>query len=132
VTGAWLLVEGAIRVALRLGVSEAVIGLTIVAIGTSLPELAASVAAARRGHSEIALGNVVGSNAFNLGAGLGLPALMTPLAVPDTLLERDLGVMAAFTVALVVLCQRAAIGRGAGIGLLVAYGAYVTWCLVAA
>lgn len=131
VFGAWLLVEGAVRMARQLGVSEAVIGLTIVAIGTSLPELAASVAAARRGHAEIALGNVVGSNAVNVGAGIGLPALITPLDVPASLLHRDLGVMLAFTVMLVVLCRRPAIARKAGIGLLVAYGTYLAWCLAA-
>lgn len=127
--GAWLLVEGAVHLARGLGVSEAVIGLTIVAIGTSLPELATSVAAARKGHAEIALGNVVGSNAFNIGAGLGLPALITPLHVSRELLTRDLGVMAAFTLVMAALCLRARIGRKAGAGLLVAYAAYVAWCI---
>lgn len=125
--GAYLLVEGAVELARGMGISEAIIGLTIVAIGTSLPELAASVAAARAGHPEIALGNVVGSNAFNLGAGLGLPALITRLDVPRELLVRDVGVMIAFTLALAVACLKPRIGRGEGIALLVAYAAYLAW-----
>jgi len=132
ILGAWMLVEGAVRLARQAGISEAVIGLTIVAIGTSLPELATSIAAARRGQAEIALGNVVGSNSFNLGAGIGLPALITPLHVEPTLLHRDLFVMLGFTVALAVVARRSVIRRPVGIALVIAYGAYVTWCAATA
>lgn len=132
VLGAWMLVEGAVRLARQAGISEAVIGLTIVAIGTSLPELATSMAAARKGQAEIALGNVVGSNAFNLGAGIGLPALITPLHVESSLLHRDVLVMLAFTVALAVATRQSVIGRRTGIGLLLAYGAYLAWCAASA
>jgi cation:H+ antiporter len=72
--GAWLLVTGATGIARALGVSETVIGLTVVAVGTSLPELATSVVAARRGEAGLALGNIIGSNVFNIFAILGLTA----------------------------------------------------------
>jgi cation:H+ antiporter len=74
--GAWLLVTGATGIARALGVSETVIGLTVVAVGTSLPELATSVIAARRGEAGLALGNIIGSNVFNIFAILGLTALI--------------------------------------------------------
>ena len=125
VLGAWLLVEGAVRLARLAGTSEAVIGLTVVAVGTSLPELATSIAAARRGDAEIALGNVVGSNAVNIGAGIGLPALITPLHADPLLIRVDMPVTIAFTVLLAALCRRPVIGRVAGAVLLLAYAAYV-------
>ncbi|TBW56804.1 calcium/sodium antiporter [Marinobacter halodurans] len=92
-----ILVWGATELALSLGVSELIIGLTIVAIGTSLPELAASVASALKGHHDVALGNIVGSNLFNLLAVLAMPALLNPLAIDSDVLYRDYGTMTAFT-----------------------------------
>ncbi len=130
--GAWMLVEGAVGLARGLGVSESVIGLTIVALGTSLPELATSLAAARTGHSEIALGNVVGSNVFNIGAGLGLPAIIAPLPISPSLLHRDLTVMAVFTAVLILLTLRPRIGRTQGAVLLLGFFAYMAICVATA
>ncbi len=96
------LVLGATELAGQLGVSELMIGLTLVAIGTSLPELATSVAAARRGHTAMALGNIVGSNLFNLLAVLAVPALVAPLTLEPGVLGRDYPVMLALTVAVLV------------------------------
>ena len=98
--GSKALVWGAVDIAQRLGVSDLVIGLTIVAIGTSLPELAASVISARRGEPDIALGNVIGSNLFNVLGVLGLPGLLAPGPVPGEVLTRDYPVMLALTVLL--------------------------------
>ncbi|MEJ2478701.1 MAG: calcium/sodium antiporter [Acidihalobacter sp.] len=98
--GSKALVWGAVDIAERLGVSDLVIGLTIVAIGTSLPELAASIISARRGEPDIALGNVVGSNLFNVLGVLGLPGLLAPGPVPGEVLSRDYPVMLALTVLL--------------------------------
>jgi cation:H+ antiporter len=88
-SGASVLVKGAIGIASSLGVSEAVIGLTVVAAGTSLPELMTSLIAARRGQDDIAIGNVVGSNIFNVLGILGTTAVILPVAVPREILERD-------------------------------------------
>ena len=82
------------------GVSDLVIGLTIVAIGTSLPELAATISSARKGETDLAVGNIVGSNLFNTLAVLPIPALIQPLKIPDGVLERDIWVMLAATIVL--------------------------------
>lgn len=95
-----LLVSGASAIARWMHISELVIGLTIVAIGTSLPELAATIVSARRGEHDIAIGNVVGSNIFNLLAVLMMPALITPVPLPTHLLTRDYPIMFGFTLAL--------------------------------
>ncbi len=95
-----LLVWGAVDVAHWFGISDLVIGLTVVAIGTSLPELAASVMSALKGEHDIALGNVLGSNMFNLLAVMGMPGLIHPGPTPPELLGRDFPVMIALTVAL--------------------------------
>ncbi|MEO1253050.1 MAG: calcium/sodium antiporter [Pseudomonadota bacterium] len=100
--GAKLLVGAAVEIATGFGVSEAIIGLTIVAVGTSLPELAASLAAARRGKSALALGNVVGSNIYNILGILGATALTAPFAAPARILVVDIWVMLAATAALIV------------------------------
>lgn len=92
-----ILVWGASGIAGKLGVSELVIGLTIVAIGTSLPELAASGASALKGHHDLALGNIIGSNLFNLLAVLAIPALIAPPTIDETSLIRDFGFMIALT-----------------------------------
>ncbi len=98
-----LLVWGASGVARFFVVSELIIGLTIVSIGTRLPELAASVASAMKGHLDMALGNIIGSNLFNLLAVLPLPALIAPPTLDPSVLYRDYTVMLAFTVALMVI-----------------------------
>lgn len=95
-----LLVWGAVNVAHYFEVPDLIIGLTIVAIGTSLPELAASVTGALKGEHDIAIGNVLGSNMFNLLAVLGLPGLLHPLATPAGVMERDFPIMFGFTVLL--------------------------------
>jgi len=95
-----ILVWGAVEVAELMGVSELVIGLTIVAVGTSLPELAATVGAALKGQTDIAIGNVVGSNILNLLAVLAVPALISAPAVDIEVLWRDCGMMLALTLAL--------------------------------
>lgn len=128
--GADLLVRGATDIARAFGVTEVVIGLTLVAIGTSLPELAASVAAALRGRSDIALGNVVGSNIFNILSILGVTALVAPLPIPPELMRFDLWVMLASSALLAPFLFRALpIGRVTGALLLLAYAAYV-WVLL--
>jgi cation:H+ antiporter len=95
-----LLVWGAVNIAQSMGVSELIIGLTIIAIGTSLPELAASVMSARKGHAEIALGNVLGSNLFNLLAVLPVPGLLSNLVLDESVTTRDYPVMFALTLLL--------------------------------
>ncbi len=96
------LVWAATEVAEYLGVSELIIGLTVIAIGTSLPELAATLAAATKGHPDIAIGNVVGSNILNIVAVLAVPALITPVGLEIHVLWRDYGMMAALTLLLVL------------------------------
>ncbi len=126
ILGARFLVLGATELARDLGVSEAVIGLTVVAIGTSLPELVTSIAAARKGESEVAFGNVIGSNIFNVLGILGTTALVTPLAVPQRLVAVDLWVMAGATLALVAVAVTGwRIGRREGAAFLVLYAVYL-------
>ena len=97
-----LLVWAATRIAGILGVSELIIGLTVVAVGTSLPELAATVGSALKGHSDIAIGNVVGSNILNILAVMAVPALVHPTAIDGEVMWRDFGTMLALTVLLVL------------------------------
>ena len=103
VFGADFLIDGATSIATVLGVSEAVIGLTIVAVGTSLPELAASAIAAFRRHSEIAIGNVIGSNIFNILGILGATAIIKPIAISPAIAAFDIPVMIGVSLALVLL-----------------------------
>jgi len=98
-----LLVWGATTIATQLGVSELIIGLTIVAVGTSLPELAATLAGALKGHTEIAIGNIIGSNLFNLLAVMSIPGVIAPLALSQEVLGRDYPAMAAFTFLLAIV-----------------------------
>ncbi len=97
-----ILVWGAVEIARSFGVSELIIGLTVVAIGTSLPELASSLIAARRGEHDIALGNVIGSNLFNTLAVVGIAGAIHPLQVGTEVIHRDLMVMAALTLSLFI------------------------------
>jgi cation:H+ antiporter len=110
-----------------LGVSDLIIGLTIVAIGTSLPELAASVISALKGEHDIAVGNVLGSNIFNLLAVLAMPGLIAPSSVDPMLLYRDFPFMIGLAVGLFLFarfCSQGRIGRGAGILMLLVYIGY--------
>lgn len=126
VWGADLLVEGAVFIARDFGVSDEVIGLTVVAFGTSLPELAASVIAAYKGHSDIAVGNVVGSNLFNILGIAGLAAMVAPLPVAASILSFDIWVMGGATVLLLpILLGRWHPRRGSAALFLVLYGAYI-------
>ncbi|EDP64691.1 K+-dependent Na+/Ca+ exchanger related-protein [alpha proteobacterium BAL199] len=106
IAGARLLVDGAIMVARIAGISETVIGITVVAVGTSLPELATTVVAAMRRHSDVALGNIIGSNIFNTLGILGVVALVDPLPIPPEIMSVDLWIMAAVTVTFVALAIR--------------------------
>lgn len=123
-----VLVWSAVGLAEQMGVSDLVIGLTIVAIGTSLPELAAAIASARRGDDDLAIGNIIGSNLFNLLGVLGIAAVITPFAMDGVSLARDYGIMSAFMLALVivgfVIGRRGRIGRLEGGLLLAAFVAY--------
>jgi cation:H+ antiporter len=98
-----ILVWGAVSIAHSMGVSDLVIGLTIVALGTSLPELAACIMSALKNEHDIAIGNIIGSNIFNLLAVLGLPGLISPLAVADVVLTRDYPVMVCLTLAFLAM-----------------------------
>lgn len=129
VAGGKLLVDGATSIARAYGVSETVIGLTIVAIGTSMPEFVTSLIAALRKHSDIAFGNIMGSNIYNiLGIG-GVTGLMAPTAIPPEIVRFDSLVMVAASVALVGLANSGLkVRRWEGAVLLAGYGAYL-WAL---
>lgn len=127
-----LLVWGAVEIAQGFGVSDLVIGLTIIAAGTSLPELASSLIAARRGEHDIALGNIVGSNMFNTLAVVGIAGTIHPMAVEPAVLTRDIPVMALLTVSLFVFGYgwrrgQGRINRIEGGILLAAFIAYTTY-----
>lgn len=107
-----LVVWGAVEIAKALGMSELIIGLTVVAIGTSLPELVSSIIAARKGEDDMAVGNVIGSNIFNTLAVVGIAGVIAPMSVPDDVIGRDIWVMAGVTIALFVLCLIALRGDG--------------------
>lgn len=129
-----VLVWGAVTIAQGFGVSDLIIGLTIVAVGTSLPELASSVIAARKGEHDIALGNVIGSNLFNTLAVVGIAGAIAPLAVAPEVLTRDVMVMSVLTVSLFILGYgfrgtQGRIGRKAGVVLLLSYVGYTAYLL---
>jgi cation:H+ antiporter len=126
ILGARLLVDAAIELAGMLGVSDTIIGLTVVAVGTSLPELVTAVAAARRGHTTVAFGNVVGSNIYNLLGILGTTALVHPLPVPTELLIFDVWIMLAATAALILFAWTGLkMVRWEGFALLAGYAVYI-------
>lgn len=127
VLGGESLVRGAVGLARTLGMTERVIGLTVVAAGTGTPELATSIVAARRGQSEIALGNVIGSNIFNILGILGVTALVSPLAISPALLGSDLWWMLGLSLVLFPMMRTGAVvGRREGALLVTAYGTYLT------
>ena len=129
-----LLVWGAVLIAEGLGVSDLVIGLTIVAVGTSLPELASSVIAARKGESDIALGNVIGSNLFNTLAVVGIAGGIAEIDVPPEVLGRDVLSMGALALLLCVMGYRrrgpGRINRLEGALLILCFVGYTSWVLV--
>ena len=132
--GAELLVDGAIGIAQMMGISEIVIGITIVAFGTSLPELAVSLASAVKGEYGLAIGNIVGSNIFNLLAVIGVAATIHPSALAPSVLSLHIFVMVAFTLVLFAMTYdydgKARLSRLEGLALLVAYIAYDAYVLV--
>ncbi|MEO5734580.1 MAG: calcium/sodium antiporter [Rubrivivax sp.] len=128
VGGADLLVRGASRLAITFGISPLVVGLTVVAFGTSAPELAVSVSAVLSGNSELALGNAVGSNTFNVLVVLGLSALVSPLAVSLQVLRQEVPLMIGAGVLLLLLCLDGSIGGLDStllVALLLAYTAFL-------
>ncbi|MDI5891825.1 calcium/sodium antiporter [Halomonas rhizosphaerae] len=129
IVGAEGLVRGASRLAARLGISSLIIGLTVVAFGTSSPELAVSLKAAIDGQAGLAMGNVVGSNIFNVLFILGLSALIVPLAVAQQLVRIDIPLMVALSVLVLLLSLDEAIGRFDGLVLVTALAAYTTFLL---
>lgn len=126
IIGAHLLVTGAVHIARELGVDESIIGLSIVAIGTSLPEYATAITAALRRHPEVALGNVLGANIYNLLAIMGVVALVSDVPVPERMLNFDLWFLLALTVVFIgwLLAFRR-LSRPFGIVCLVIYAGYV-------
>lgn len=130
--GSRALVWGAVNIAHALGVSELIIGLTVVAIGTSLPELSTAIASAIRREHDLLLGNVIGSNLFNTLAVLGLPALLHPSTLDAEVLTRDVPVMALLSLAFIAMLmhrpgQRGRINRLEATLLLLSFGGYLSW-----
>jgi len=128
-------VWGASNIAVSMGISDLVIGLTVIAIGTSLPELAASITCVLKGEHDIAVGNVVGSNMFNLLGVLGLPGLIHPFQIPAEALSRDFGVMVILTIVLFIMSfglkgNKGRINRLEGGALLAAWCGYMGWIYV--
>ncbi len=129
--GAESLVRGGTVIAQNFGISEAVIGLTLLAFGTSLPELAASVAAALKGESEMSVGNVLGSNVFNLGLVVGTAFLIRPSEVPVEIIRQDVPFLATVTLVLGLgVMRNGKISKLEGVGLLVAVTAYLAFVVL--
>ncbi|NBI43547.1 calcium/sodium antiporter [[Haemophilus] felis] len=129
-----LLVWGAIQVAQYFGVSDLVIGLTVVAVGTSLPEVAASIAAARKSEVDLAIGNIIGSNLYNTLAVVGLAGVIHPIQVEEAVLSRDMLVMSALTLGIFIFSLKAflmkgRIGRLAGGSLFFSYVVYTIFLI---
>ena len=121
-----LLLWGAVEIARYFGVSDLVVGLTIVAVGTSLPELASSIAAARKNEVDLAVGNIIGSNLFNTLAVVGLAGAIAPMQIEQEVFTRDMPVMSVLTVLLLVFGfgKKGQINRIKGLILLLAYIGY--------
>jgi len=126
ILGASLLVDGGVAIAREAGVSESVIGLTMIALGTSLPELTTSVVAAMRRHGDVVIGNVIGSNMFNILGVMGFTSLLVPVPVPAEILNFDLWVMLAASVILIPFAYfRVPVGRTVGIVFTLGYISYI-------
>ena len=132
--GSQLLVWSTTEIAITLGMSDVLIGLTIVAIGTSLPELATSVISTLKREHDIAVGNIIGSNLYNLLAVLPVPGLLAPTLIGETILIRDFPLLLLLTLALLILGYRRSgigrINRIAGAGLLCSFIGYQTWLFI--
>ncbi|KHT59120.1 calcium/sodium:proton antiporter [Alteromonas macleodii] len=131
-----MLVWGAVEVATFFGVSDTIIGLTVIAIGTSLPELASSLMAVKKGEHDLAIGNVIGSNMFNTLAVVGIAGTIQPMTVGSEFLYRDVMVMFASTIALFIFCigikRQGRLNRLEGGAFVLAYTAYTYWLIQAA
>ncbi len=129
-----VLVWGAVEVAHVFGVSDLIIGLTIVALGTSLPELAATVVSALKGEHDLAIGNIIGSNIFNLLAVVGIPALITPIHLQEVVLQRDFLTMIVLSVTFFIMSYGfknvGRINRFEGFLLVCAYIGYLSWLYI--
>lgn len=128
VFGADFLVEGASNLAREAGISEAVIGLTLVAVGTSLPELATAISAAIKKNSDVIIGNVLGSNLFNILSILGITAIIKPVPIAGQIADFDIPLnllIAAITLAIILMAQK--ISRITGVTFLGAYTVYIIW-----
>lgn len=124
--GSDFFIGGAVDVAIYFGVSDLVIGLTMAAVGTSLPELASCISAIRRHHTDLLVGNIIGSNLFNLLMVLGGTALIYPFTIPADLLKRDAPVMIGFSIVLLIsIITKHQVSRFTGFVLLLAYGMYM-------
>ncbi|MGP9558026.1 calcium/sodium antiporter [Psychrobacter sp. AOP7-A1-24] len=128
------IVWGAVELATLWGLSELIIGLTIVAVGTSLPELVSSLSAARKGEHDMALGNIIGSNIFNTLAVVGLATVITPIAADPVILSRDVMAMGLLTILLVALCvfafaTKRQFGRTSGATLVLFFVGYTAWLI---
>ena len=127
--GSFLTVDNAVAIGASFGISELFMGLTIVAIGTSLPELITSVVAARKGHADLSVGNIVGSNIFNIMAILGISSLISGITVSEKILV-DIGIMLAFSLVLIPIMRSGfVISRKEGIFLIAGYVGYVIFLL---
>ncbi|MES0870617.1 calcium/sodium antiporter [Pseudovibrio sp. SCP19] len=131
ISGASLLVSSSVAIAHSIGVSDAVIGLTLVAIGTSLPELVTSAIAAIRGHVEVAFGNIVGSNIFNIFGIGGVTALVVPIPVPPVIAQVDIWVMVGTVILMAVACVTGwRVSRREGLFFLLCYATYMAFQLL--
>ena len=129
--GADWLVTGATNLARGFGISEAVIGLTLVAVGTSLPELATSIVAAYRRHTDVVVGNILGSNFYNILGILGVTGLVSPIPVAGQIAHQDIPLMVGVAVlTLGLILWRGVIGRPAAVVMLALYGSYMYWLFV--
>ncbi len=121
-----LIVKGSIAVAQSFGISETIIGLTVVAIGTSLPELAATISASIKKHNELAIGNIIGSNIYNLLFILGATGIVTPMQIPSDIVKSDIWIMLGASLLLVAFTLPGRVmGRATGIAFLLLYAIYI-------
>ena len=127
--GGYLTIENVVSIAQSIGVSETVVGITIVAIGTSLPELVTSLTAIKKGHTDIGIGNIVGSNIYNILMIMGVASVITGIAVVPEIFN-DYIIMIGFAVVLIAFLRSGIIPRAAGIGLAIAYAVYLGYTLL--
>jgi cation:H+ antiporter len=131
VAGADLMVRGGVSLAHAMGVSDAVIGLTLVAFGTSLPELATSVTATLKGQADLSVGNVLGSNVFNLGLIVGTAFTVRPAPVPVFVVHQDVPILVGMSLVVGIgVLRRGRISRGGGLAMLAAFATYIAYLVI--